>query len=83
MFGCDECHPRLFQARRGANKTATMDDMEIGLSCGACHKKEKDELDVLNNSLLDMQEKLSVVVKMIRENSQQIQDASNSSLHFL
>ncbi|MBR8537572.1 hypothetical protein KDU71_18530 [Carboxylicivirga sediminis] len=41
------------------------------------YKKEKDELDVLNNSLLDMQEKLSVVVKMIRENSQQIQDASN------
>ncbi len=41
------------------------------------YKKEKDELDILNNSLLDMQEKLSVVVKMIRQNSQQIQEASN------
>ncbi|MCU4157660.1 hypothetical protein J1N10_16915 [Carboxylicivirga sp. A043] len=40
------------------------------------YKKEKDELDILNNSLLDMQEKLSVVVKMIRENSTQIQEAS-------
>ena len=41
MFGCDECHPRLFQARRGANKVATMDDMEIGQSCGACHNGGK------------------------------------------
>ena len=40
-FGCDECHPRLFQARRGANKVATMDDMEIGQSCGACHNGGK------------------------------------------
>ncbi len=36
MFGCDECHPDLFQAKRGANK-ATMEDMENGESCGACH----------------------------------------------
>ena len=36
MFGCDECHPALFVARRGANK-ATMEDMESGKSCGACH----------------------------------------------
>jgi c(7)-type cytochrome triheme protein len=36
MYGCDECHPDLFKARRGANK-ATMEDMESGKSCGACH----------------------------------------------
>jgi c(7)-type cytochrome triheme protein len=36
MFGCDECHPDLFKAKRGANK-ATMEAMEDGESCGACH----------------------------------------------
>jgi c(7)-type cytochrome triheme protein len=36
MFGCAECHPDLFSARRGTNK-ATMADMEEGKSCGACH----------------------------------------------
>lgn len=36
MFGCDDCHPDLFVAERGANK-ATMEDMEGGASCGACH----------------------------------------------
>ncbi len=36
MFGCDECHPDLFLAKRGANK-ATMAEMENGESCGACH----------------------------------------------
>ena len=36
MFACSECHPRPFEARRGANK-ATMSDMEGGISCGACH----------------------------------------------
>lgn len=37
MFGgCDSCHPDLFKAKRGANK-ATMEDMENGESCGACH----------------------------------------------
>ncbi|WP_430815864.1 methyl-accepting chemotaxis protein [Carboxylicivirga sp. RSCT41] len=41
------------------------------------YKKEDDELDVLNNSLLDMQEKLTVVVNMIRENSGLIQNASD------
>ncbi|TRX61902.1 methyl-accepting chemotaxis protein [Carboxylicivirga sp. M1479] len=40
------------------------------------YKKEKDELDILHNSLYDMQEKLATVVKMIRNNSQQIQEAS-------
>lgn len=36
MFSCDECHPDLFKAERGANK-ATMEAMEGGASCGACH----------------------------------------------
>ena len=36
MFGCDDCHPDLFKAERGANP-ATMEDMENGESCGACH----------------------------------------------
>ena len=36
MFFCDECHPDLFMANRGANK-ATMEEMESGTSCGACH----------------------------------------------
>ncbi len=36
MFSCDNCHPDLFKAERGANK-ATMEDMEKGKSCGACH----------------------------------------------
>jgi c(7)-type cytochrome triheme protein len=36
MFGCDECHPDQFKASRGANR-ATMEDMENGQSCGACH----------------------------------------------
>lgn len=35
-FSCDDCHPDLFRAKRGANK-ATMEDMESGKSCGACH----------------------------------------------
>ena len=35
-FGCDACHPDLFKAERGANK-ATMEEMEKGKSCGACH----------------------------------------------
>jgi c(7)-type cytochrome triheme protein len=36
MFGCDECHPDVFKAERGANQV-TMEDMEKGESCGACH----------------------------------------------
>ena len=36
MFGCEDCHPDLFRAKQGANK-ATMEDMENGESCGACH----------------------------------------------
>jgi c(7)-type cytochrome triheme protein len=36
MYGCDSCHPGLFKAERGANR-ATMEEMEQGKSCGACH----------------------------------------------
>jgi c(7)-type cytochrome triheme protein len=36
LGGCNDCHPDLFKAQRGANK-ATMEDMEDGKSCGACH----------------------------------------------
>lgn len=36
MFGCDECHPDLFKAEKGANE-ATMAEMQDGASCGACH----------------------------------------------
>jgi len=37
LEGCDSCHPDVFKAQRGANKKATMEDMENGESCGACH----------------------------------------------
>jgi c(7)-type cytochrome triheme protein len=36
MFGCDECHPDLFKPQKGATKM-TMEAMEKGESCGACH----------------------------------------------
>lgn len=36
MFGCDECHPDLYQPKRGANEVG-MEAMEDGESCGACH----------------------------------------------
>jgi c(7)-type cytochrome triheme protein len=36
MFGCNECHPDLFTARRGSTR-ATMAEMEQGKACGACH----------------------------------------------
>ena len=32
---CSACHPKLFAA--GPNRRASMDDMEKGKSCGACH----------------------------------------------
>lgn len=35
-YGCDECHPDLFKAKRGADHM-TMEDMENGEFCGACH----------------------------------------------
>lgn len=36
LYGCDSCHPDLFKAAHGANKM-TMDAMENGEFCGACH----------------------------------------------
>jgi len=36
MFGCGECHPDLFKAERGSTH-ATMEEMEQGKACGACH----------------------------------------------
>jgi len=36
MFSCDECHPDLFKAKKGADKM-TMEAMENGQFCGACH----------------------------------------------
>ena len=36
MYGCAECHPKLFLPGKG-NKTVTMSGMESRKSCGACH----------------------------------------------
>ncbi len=36
MYSCDECHPHLFEPNRGANQ-ASMEEMEAGRVCGACH----------------------------------------------
>ena len=36
IFGCGECHPDLFKAKRGVNRM-TMEEMENGQFCGACH----------------------------------------------
>ena len=33
---CNECHPKLFQKKRNSNHV-TMQAMERGRSCGACH----------------------------------------------
>lgn len=35
-YSCADCHPTLFKPDSRAN-TATMEDMENGKSCGACH----------------------------------------------
>lgn len=37
MLGCRECHPSLFKAERGKNPAISMEQMEKGASCGACH----------------------------------------------
>ncbi len=36
MFGCKECHNKIFSMRKGGNKM-TMDSMNAGRLCGACH----------------------------------------------
>jgi len=33
---CNDCHPRLFQMKKGAQKI-TMADINAGKFCGACH----------------------------------------------
>jgi c(7)-type cytochrome triheme protein len=35
-YRCSVCHPALFEMKRGADKI-TMDAMEKGKFCGACH----------------------------------------------
>ena len=37
MFGCGECHPGLFVPDQKKNRHFTMEDMENGEACGACH----------------------------------------------
>ncbi len=36
MFSCGSCHPKLYEKKR-ANKYVSMEAMERGVSCGACH----------------------------------------------
>jgi c(7)-type cytochrome triheme protein len=36
MFGCSDCHPDVFKAQSD-NKPVSMEEMEAGESCGACH----------------------------------------------
>jgi c(7)-type cytochrome triheme protein len=36
MYGCAECHPRLYLPGKG-NTTVSMTEMEAQKSCGACH----------------------------------------------
>ena len=35
-YGCGECHPNIFQMKKGSSRI-TMDDMYKGNSCGKCH----------------------------------------------
>lgn len=44
-YKCADCHTRIFPFKAGALK-ATMNDMESGKSCGACHNKGKDAFSV-------------------------------------
>jgi len=39
-MACKECHPALFQTKKGAD-VLKMADMEAGKNCGACHNGEK------------------------------------------
>lgn len=40
MFTCDSCHPSLFEMKR-TSKKMTMNAMNAGKFCGACHNGEK------------------------------------------
>jgi c(7)-type cytochrome triheme protein len=48
MFGCEECHPDLFKPERG-NNPATMEEMENGQSCGACHDGNPATMEEMEN----------------------------------
>ena len=37
MSSCSECHPDIFVPSHGKNPLTTMEQMEKGESCGACH----------------------------------------------
>lgn len=37
LFGCGECHPAIFVPDQSKHQPATMEQMEKGASCGACH----------------------------------------------
>jgi c(7)-type cytochrome triheme protein len=39
-LGCKDCHPAIFQMKKGADKP-TMKEMEEGKNCGACHNGTK------------------------------------------
>lgn len=39
-LGCKECHPRLY-LDVAKSKRATMKQMEMGKSCGACHEGKR------------------------------------------
>lgn len=38
---CSDCHYKLFSITGGRSKKATMQEMEKGQSCGACHSGQK------------------------------------------
>jgi c(7)-type cytochrome triheme protein len=40
MFGCKECHPKIFLMSAGS-VNVTMKDIYNGLYCGACHDGKK------------------------------------------
>lgn len=44
-YKCSDCHTKIFPFKSGTLK-ATMEQMEKGLSCGACHNKGKDAFSV-------------------------------------
>ena len=39
-FKCAECHPKLFQMKKGAD-VITMETIKEGKNCGACHDGKK------------------------------------------
>src|SRR6185369_1307801 len=46
---CSACHNTIFHITRKKNPVYTMEDMEKGKSCGACHNKENPRAPQLNN----------------------------------